>query len=84
MVWAGVHSLGCHSPSTLPHSAALSLSEVWSGSNGGALDGGGGGGGGGVLILCVDFKKAQCRPVEFKKCSCRPVEFKKCPMSLSL
>ena len=40
----------------------------------GALDGGGGG----VLILHVEFKKAQCRPVEFKKCSCRPVEFKKC------
>ena len=41
--------------------------------------------GGGVLILHVDFKKAQCRPVKFKKCSCRPVEFKKCscPMSLS-
>ena len=35
-------------------------------------------GGGGVLILHVEFKKAQCRPVEFKKCSCRPVEFKKC------
>ena len=39
----------------------------------GALDGEGG-----VLILHVEFKKAQCRPVEFKKCSCRPVEFKKC------
>ena len=37
----------------------------------GALDGG-------VMILHVEFKKAQCRPVDFKKCSYRPVEFKKC------
>ena len=36
------------------------------------------GGGGGVLILHVEFKKAQCCPVEFKNCSCRPIEFKKC------
>ena len=45
----------------------------------------GGGGGGGVLILHVDSKKPNCRPVEFKKSSCHPVAFNSlCHMSISV